>query len=165
MGNIIRKKCRNKYIKRVLVVVITLIVLLLLFMPAPRGKFRIGKLIGPWNIYEYESIYDFEIIFLPIQIFEDGSLEIPAPLHKDKEIVDNGTWYVTKTDDGYSLTFNVPNNPFNGTYNIRYFMDHNILENRTYYKMELSNDTNTIICYKDWALSRPQYFENNWEDF
>lgn len=115
------------------------------------------KLIGDWNV-EVENSYDkryseYNSLGIIINIKGDGSIQLP-PLNSNKSLEEaerdaNGKWEIISNDPD-SISIDAPNNPFNGKYSIRFFIDLNGYQGmrNNIYKIELKNKTTLLIFNK-----------------
>lgn len=119
------------------------------------------KLRGFWNI-ETENSYwvrsnDYNVLGAIIYFRDKDTVKLPS-LCCDKKIVEatkdaTGTWKIISTNPD-SVLFEVPGNPYQGKYAIRFFIDKDgyLDMKNNIYKIELKNDSTLLICNKGSAM-------------
>jgi hypothetical protein len=97
------------------------------------------------NYYDFNSYYFYfenETVIFPII---DTDLPYSQDFNNSK-----GTWKLIKGNPD-SIKFYGTNNPFAGTYEVKYYFDRKNKKNKNKVnKMVFSNDSTYIVCIKGW---------------
>ena len=139
--------------------IVLLLCLLILLGQCNKSKKNVQrKLIGTWNI-EIDSSFakaPQDWFGTLIEINENNSLELPVIYNDDFEKMEReslGVWGIISTNPD-SIFFSAPNNPLNGKYAIHFYksFENKYFGRKYYYKMNLSNDSTVLICFKGGIL-------------
>jgi hypothetical protein len=118
------------------------------------------KIEGFWNIeLDSSHIYDREYnccvlvddesfwCNVLIDVKSNGIIKLPCSQDTKEK---TGNWKIISTNPD-SIVFNVPQNPFHGSYAVKFYMGITLL-GKLGYKMTLQNDSTLLTCSKGGAV-------------